>query len=140
MPKLDPIHGQPLPINGTVVSLHTVPWPANAKPGATVMPNRVAVINVHGVHVVLTERRTPFHQLTDFTQLDLDPTQYQIVVVKMGYLVPEVDQMASRVLLALSPGAVNQDIEHLPFTRIQRPMFPMDREIMGNKQHGDNVG
>ena len=129
--KLDPIHGQPLSINGTVISLHSVPWPARAKPGSTVMHNRVAVINVQGIHVVITERRTPFHQMTDFTQLDLDPTQYKIVVVKMGYLVPEVDQMASRALLALSPGAVNQDIEHLTYKRIQRPMFPMDRGMMG---------
>ncbi|CAN5850319.1 M81 family metallopeptidase [soil metagenome] len=129
--KLDPIHGQPLRIKGTVISLHTVAWPANAKPGATVLPNRVAVFNVQGVHVVITERRTPFHEMTDFTQLELDPTQYKIVVVKMGYLVPEVDQMAKRALLALSPGAVNQDIEHLPYKRIQRPMFPMDRGTMG---------
>ena len=129
--KLDPIHGQPLPVNGVVHSLHTVPWPANAKAGATVLSNQVAVLDVQGVHVVVTERRTPFHHLTDFTKLDLDPTQYQIVVVKMGYLVPEVDQMAQRALLALSPGAVNQDIENLPYKRIQRPMFPMDREVMG---------
>ncbi len=128
--KLDPMHGQPLHVNGTVISLHTVPWPASAKAGTTTMPNRVAVIDAQGVHVVLTERRTPFHRLTDFTNLDLDPTQYQIVVVKMGYLVPEVDQLARRALLALSPGAVNQDIENLPYKRIQRPMFPMDKTIM----------
>lgn len=131
--KLDPIHGQPLHVDGTVVSLHTVPWPASAKAGATTMPNRVAVINAQGVHVVLTERRTPFHRLADFTNLDLDPTQYQIVVVKMGYLVPEVDQLARRALLALSPGAVNQDIENLPYKRIQRPMFPMDKTSMGKE-------
>lgn len=125
--KLDPLHGQPLPINATVVSLHTVPWPATARAGATVLPNRVAVVKVQSVDVVLTERRTPFHQMTDFTKLDLDPTQYKIVVVKMGYLVPEVAALAKRALLALSPGAVNQDIEHLPYKRIQRPMFPMDR-------------
>lgn len=125
--KLDPIHGKPLSVNGRVVSLHTLLWPANAKAGTTVLSNRLAVIDVQGVHVVLTERRTPFHHLSDFTKLNLDPTQYQIVVVKMGYLVPEIDQMATRALLALSPGAVNQDIEHLPYKRIQRPMFPMDR-------------
>ncbi len=131
--KLDPIHGQPLRVNGTVLSLHTVPWPAHAQPGTTTMPNRVAVVNVQGVDVVITERRTPFHRLADFTNLDLDPTQYQIVVVKMGYLVPEVDQLARRALLALSPGAVNQDIEHLPYKRIQRPMFPIDKTMMGKE-------
>lgn len=135
--KLDPIHGQPLPINATVISLHTVPWPANAKAGATVLPNRVAVVNVQGVDVVLTERRTPFHAMTDFTKLNLDPTQYKIVVVKMGYLVPEVAALATRALLALSPGAVNQDIEHLPYQRIRRPMFPMDRTTDMPMEAGD---
>jgi len=128
--KQDPVHGQPLAINGKVVSLHSVPWPANAKAGTPVGTNQVAVINVQGVDVVLTERRTPFHRMVTFTQLDLEPTTYQIVVVKMGYLVPEVDQMASHAFLALSPGAVNQDIENLPYQRIKRPMFPMDRELI----------
>lgn len=129
--KQDPIHGKPLPVDATVVSLQAVPWPANPRAGATVGTNRVAVIAVQGVHVVLTERRTPFHHMATFTQLGLDPTQYQIVVVKMGYLVPEIAQLARRALLSLSPGAVNQDIEHLPYKRIRRPMFPMDRETIG---------
>lgn len=46
-------------------------WPANAKAGATVLSNRVAVVKVQGVDVALTERRTPFHTLTDFAKLDL---------------------------------------------------------------------
>ncbi len=129
--KQDPIHGQPLPIDATVVSLHTISWPANPRAGVTVSTNQIAVIAVQGITVVLTERRTPFHHIKTFTQLGLDPTQYQIVVVKMGYLVPEINQLATRALLALSPGAVNQDIEQLPYQRIGRPMFPMDRARMG---------
>lgn len=125
--KQDPIHGQPLAIDATVVSLHTLSWPASPRAGVTVSTNPVAVIAVQGVHVVLTTRRTPFHHIATFTQLGLDPTQYGIVVVKMGYLVPEIAQLARRALLALSPGAVNQDIENLPYKRIGRPMFPMDR-------------
>ncbi len=126
--KQDPIHGQPLAIDATVLSLHTLSWPASPRAGVTVSTNPVAVIAVQGVHVVLTTRRTPFHHIATFTQLGLDPTPYGIVVVKMGYLVPEVAQLARRALLALSPGAVNQDIENLPYKRIQRPMFPMDRD------------
>ncbi|MCB9150482.1 MAG: M81 family metallopeptidase [Caldilineaceae bacterium] len=125
--KQDPIHGQPLPVEATVVSLHELSWPANPRAGVAVTTNHVAVVQVQGVTVVLTERRTPFHHIQTFTQLDLEPHVYQIVVVKMGYLVPEINQLAKRALLALSPGAVNQDIEHLPYKRIQRPMYPMDR-------------
>ena len=31
--------------------------------------------------------------------------------------------------LALSPGAVNQDIAALPFRRIQRPCYPFDADM-----------
>jgi len=30
-------------------------------------------------------------------------------------------------LLALTPGGVDQDIEHLPYKRLARPIFPLDR-------------
>gem|GEM_PF-4415458 len=32
-------------------------------------------------------------------------------------------------LLALTPGGVDQNIEHLPYKRIQRPMFPLDKNM-----------
>jgi len=32
-------------------------------------------------------------------------------------------------LLALTPGGVDQNIEQLPYHRIQRPMFPMDKDM-----------
>ncbi|MEZ4677792.1 MAG: M81 family metallopeptidase [Caldilineaceae bacterium] len=125
--KQDPLHGQPLPVEATVLSLHEIPWPANPRAGVAVTVNHIAVVQVADVTVVLTARRTPFHYLRTFSQLGLDPHGYHIVVVKMGYLVPEINQLAKRALLALSPGAVNQDIENLPYQRLRRPMYPMDR-------------
>jgi len=32
-------------------------------------------------------------------------------------------------LLAITPGGVDQNIERLPYHRIQRPMFPLDKEM-----------
>ena len=32
-------------------------------------------------------------------------------------------------VMALTPGGVDQDIEHLPYKRIQRPIFPFDRSM-----------
>jgi microcystin degradation protein MlrC len=32
-------------------------------------------------------------------------------------------------VMALTPGGVDQDIEHLPYKRIKRPMFPMDKNM-----------
>lgn len=122
--KLDPINGKPLSIKGKVRSLHSIPWVFNHT-----MTNRVAVVEVQGIEVILTEHRTPFHHLADFETLDIDPRTRKIVVVKIGYLEPELKTMAAMALLALSPGAVNQDITSLPFKKIVRPMYPFDGDM-----------
>lgn len=88
--------------------------------------NPQVVLNSNGVRVILTSKRTPFHRRQQFIDLNLIPEDYQIVVVKVGYLVPELKAMAKMAYLALSPVAVNQDIVALPFKRIQRPCYPFD--------------
>ena len=121
--KLDPIHAKPLNVNATILSLHTVPWSLGRS------PNRVAVIQIQGVTVVITQRRTTFHRESDFTQLYLDPRTFSIIVVKIGYLEPELATMARTAFLALSPGAVNQNIVGLEHKHIHRPMFPLDPDM-----------
>ena len=89
---------------------------------------RQAVIEVEGVTVVLTARRRPFHEIVDFTSLGLDPTAFKIVVVKAGYLVPPIAAIANPNLMALTDGAVNQDIERLA-NRHRVPTYPFVRDL-----------
>jgi microcystin degradation protein MlrC len=90
---------------------------------------RRAVIHVDGIALVLTARRRPFHSLTDFTTLGLDPRAARLVVVKSGYLSPELAPIANPNLLALSPGVVNQDIPSIPIRHVPRPVFPWDQDF-----------
>jgi microcystin degradation protein MlrC len=92
------------------------------------LAERQAVIEVEGVTVVLTARRRPFHEIRDFSSLGLDPTRFKIVVVKAGYLVPEIAAIANPNLMALTDGAVNQDIEHLA-SRHRVPTYPFVRDL-----------
>ncbi len=84
-------------------------------------------VRVGSIHVILTQKRKPYHNEIDFTRLGLNPRKTDIVVVKIGYLVPELYNMRAGWVMALTPGGVDQDIEHLPYKRIKRPMFPFDR-------------
>lgn len=88
-----------------------------------------AVVRVGSVHVIVTKKRKPYHKEIDFTRLGLNPRTADIVMVKIGYLEPELYAMKKDWLLALTPGGVDQDIEHLPYKRIVRPMFPFDRSM-----------
>lgn len=114
--KLDPIHGRELTVRGQVVTLSdhdpVAGWQAVVKSG--------------GVHVIVTERRKPFHKRQDFLSIDLDPLHHTVTVVKIGYLEPELKAMARHHFLVLSPGAVPPKIDAIPYQQVSRPLFPLD--------------
>jgi len=87
------------------------------------------VVQIGSANVIVTKKRKPYHHEADFTRLGLDPRKTDIVVVKLGYLVPELYDMRADWLMALTPGGVDQDLERLPFKRIIRPMFPFDKDM-----------
>ena len=91
--------------------------------------DREAVVATGNVELVLAARRRPYHHLSDFQRLHLRPEEARVIVVKSGYLSPELAPLANPSLLALSPGVVDQDIPRLVRTQTRRPMFPFDAEF-----------
>jgi microcystin degradation protein MlrC len=87
------------------------------------------VVRVGSVRVIVTKKRKPYHYEADFTNLGLAPRQARIIVVKIGYLQPELFAMRGDWLMALTPGGVDQDLARLPYKRILRPMFPLDKDM-----------
>ena len=51
---------------------------------------------------------------------------YDLVVVKQGYIFPEMKEFGALSVMSLTPGATYQNTAKLPLKRIMRPMFPMD--------------
>jgi len=93
------------------------------------LAERQAVVEVDGITVVLSTRRRPYHNIEDLRRLGLDPQSSRLLVVKSGYLSPELAPIANPNLMALTEGVVNQDIEKLTSERRQRPIFPFDRNF-----------
>jgi microcystin degradation protein MlrC len=118
----------PLSIGGTLDPLGSRPVKATAKVlfllPATTPRLREAVVQVEGVTLVLSAQRRPYHDIQDFTRLGLQPSSYKIIVVKSGYLSPELAPLANPSLMALSDGSINQDIIHLPKNRLRKPTYP----------------
>lgn len=112
--RVDDRHAPPAHVSGRVVAV--VPGEDNLE----------VVVRTEHVDVVVTRRRRPYHLESDFTRLGLDPRAADIVVVKIGYLEPELFDMAADWMLALTPGGVDQHLARLGHRRIQRPMFPLD--------------
>ena len=87
------------------------------------------VVKTGSISVIVTKKRKPYHYEKDFTDLNLDPSNADIVVVKIGYLVPELYDMRGGWVMALTPGGVDQDLDRLGYKRIKRPMFPLDKDM-----------
>ncbi|MCG8708251.1 M81 family metallopeptidase [Brenneria sp. 4F2] len=89
---------------------------------------RQAVLRTGGIQLVVADRRRPYHYLADFHLLGLDPSQADILVVKSGYLSPELAPLANPSLMALSEGVVDQYVERLIRNRKTQPTFPFDKD------------
>lgn len=111
--------GASVPLSGTVTSILR----------DDAVGGDLAVVTAGGVHAILTSRRKPYHYVADFTALGLDIAAVDAVVVKIGYLVPDLFDAAADWILALTPGGVDQDIVRLGHTGVVRPIFPLDADM-----------
>lgn len=117
--EADRMHAPPLTMTGVVHAIKHGDGDAEVE----------VVLRVGSVYAILTRLRKPYHKEKDFTDLRLDPRHADIVVVKIGYLEPELYDMAKGWMLALTPGGVDQDLQRLGHKRIQRPMWPFDKNF-----------
>ncbi|MDR7029063.1 M81 family metallopeptidase [Rhizobium rosettiformans] len=88
-----------------------------------------AVVRIGGITLVLAARRRPYHNIADFNRLGLDPAKVRLLVVKSGYLSPELAPIANPNLMALTDGVINQDIENLPSHRRHQPSYPFVKDF-----------
>jgi len=84
------------------------------------------VVQSGSIHVIVTKKRKPYHKESDFLELGINPRKANILIVKIGYLVPELYNINKGWIMALTPGGVDQDLFRLGYKRIRRPMFPLD--------------
>jgi microcystin degradation protein MlrC len=117
--QVDDRFAPPIRLNGIVEAIHQGDVHAEIE----------VVIRVGSIRVIVTKKRKPYHREKDFTQLGLNPKKADIVVVKIGYLVPELYDMRGDWIMALTPGGVDQDLKRLNYKRIKRPMFPLDENM-----------
>jgi len=114
--SLDPQGSRPVHIQAQVIHLSD-------------SDDRQAVIISSGVTIVLSARRRPYHYIQDFKNLNLTIQNFRLLVVKSGYLSPELAPIANPNLMALSDGAINQDIEGLPPNQFRPPTYPFNKTL-----------
>ncbi|KAJ5953713.1 hypothetical protein N7501_007992 [Penicillium viridicatum] len=115
--QVDNLHSGPITMTGRVHAIRYGDSNAEIE----------AVLQVGSVFTIVTKLRKPYHHESDFIGLGLSPRTTDIVIVKIGYLEPELFDMAAEWMLGLTPGGVDQNLQRLGHHRILRPMWPFDK-------------
>ena len=90
-------------------------------------PSSSCVLSYKGIDILLFDRRSPVFSEETLNEHGLSLHDYSVLVVKQGYLSPELSQTAKHAVLALTDGNCNQRLARLSYKKLRRPVYPLDR-------------
>ncbi len=79
------------------------------------------------IDIVLIDKSVSFAEMHQFNAANIELNNYNIVVVKQGYIFPELKEYCNYSIMALTDGTTNQQTENIVFKQIMRPMLPFDK-------------
>ncbi len=126
--KTAPTSGQPIDALVTVTRL--VREARQTFVDASVPLGDCAAIDLGGIEVVLITKRTQALGADLFTAMGVAIAGKRIVVVKStNHFHAAFEPLASRVLYCDSGGPIPRDHRKVPYTRVQRPIWPLDEDV-----------
>lgn len=114
---VDNSHAGPVHLKGKISAIHEDET------------NPTVAVSVGNSTVIVTKKRAAYHYIKQFTDLNLNPEKADVLVVKQGYLVPELYNIRKDWVMALTPGGVDQDLFRLEYKNLKRPIFPLDKDL-----------
>lgn len=89
----------------------------------------LALLRVGGVDVVVTSGHVGCYEPDMMRALGIDVENRRCIVVKLGYLEPEIRTIAKRSMLALTDGSTNEVFSRLDYKKIPHPIYPLDGDF-----------
>ena len=77
------------------------------------------VVRDGNIDIVYSTVRTSFTMKDHFAAMGLNPADYDVVVVKQGYLWPGAAELAASQVFCLTPGTATNDFSTLPFRHLE---------------------
>jgi len=85
-------------------------------------------VSVEGlpIDINIASTRQTMCEHHQFEGANLDWDAYDVIVVKQGYIFPELKKKGALSIMSLTMGSTPQDTKLIPFKKIMRPMYPID--------------
>jgi len=119
--KFDQVKSSPIPIDAKVKALVKA-WP-NAN------HSDLALLDVNGIDVVVTSGHVGCYDPAMMRALGVKPEDCKVIIVKLGYLEPEIRAIAKHSMMVLTTGSSDELFKRLPYTKMKRPVYPLDGDF-----------
>jgi microcystin degradation protein MlrC len=131
--KFDRVNSKPVRVTGRVRLISDGRWVARARgynTGIEVQMGRAVVLEVGRVRILMAERSAMTVDPELYRSHGIEPCHMRIVVVKSpnGFRAA-YEPIAKAVFLVDTPGVSTAKLQSLPFRRVPRPIYPLDKSM-----------
>jgi microcystin degradation protein MlrC len=131
--KLDRKNSKPVRVTGRVRMISDGRWTARDRgynTGIETCMGTTVVFEAGMMRILIAERSAMTVNPELFRSHGIDPAYCKIVVVKSpnGFRAA-YEPIAKRIFIVDTPGVSTAKLENMPFKRINRPIYPLDRDV-----------
>jgi microcystin degradation protein MlrC len=130
--KTDRLHGRPFFLRRAYIKAIADGKFTNRGPmmtGVVVDIGRAVHLQAGEVSIIVAERRLTPIDLEVFRMVGIEPTRMSIIGLKgKGHFRAAFEPISRKIILAEGPGITGSDLGRLHFTKVRRPIFPLDAE------------
>jgi len=131
--KYDTLNSTPVCVTGRVRMISDGRWTPRARgynPGIETCMGTAVVFEAGMVRILIAEHPTMTVDPELFRSHGLDPLDMKIVVVKSpnGFRAA-YEPIAKKIFVVDTPGVSSANFAAMPFRRINRPIYPLDRDV-----------
>lgn len=130
--RRDPVHSRPLHARARVRHLSDGRYRNQGPlwPAASGNLGRTATLAIGGVEVVVTERANGAFDPAVFRCAGIEPLAKSVLVVKSQIFAPKAYAgLIEDAVIVDGEGWATSNFRRLPYTRVRRPIFPLDSDV-----------
>lgn len=129
--KIGPFSGDPIDLEARVVALRTDASQPHIADGAPTPLGRTALITANGIDIILNDVRQQPFSTDGLTSSGLEPWSKRILVLKSSHhFYASFHKNAAKIIYCDAPGTLNSDTTKRPYTRLGRPIWPLDEDAI----------
>lgn len=127
--KIGRSSGQPVDVDARVIALRTDAFQPHIADGVPTALGKTALVTANGIDIVLNNVRQQPFSAGGLASTGLDPWSKRILVLKSSHhFYADFHRNTCKIIYCDAPGTLNSNAAERPYTRIGRPIWPLDED------------